>query len=321
MTMRQIYQVVAGMILLFLLILVGATSWFTVDQSEQALVLTLGEVTEEVKDPGLHFKAPWPIQSVEVFSRETYSLVFGYGESEGRQVVKMDEAKMLTGDENILLAGLVVQWRIGHMEDYLFNAQDPQAILYNATSAALRGVIGNSTIDSALTDGKAEIEQRVRDQLTNLVNNYEIGIEIVDVKLQNVDLPNDDVRKAFTEVTDAREQMNTKINEARKYENQKLNEAKGEAEAKLSRAEGVKTARIETAKGDIAKYNALYQSYKASPQITQERLILETLEQIMPNAQIYIMDDNGSTVKYLPIQPIQPTPPNQAAAQKGEGQR
>jgi len=319
MTLKQIYQATAGIIILLFLVVVAVTSWYTVDQSEQALVLTLGEVTEEVKDPGLHFKAPWPIQSVEVFSRETYSLVFGYGEADGQQVVKMEEAKMLTGDENILLAGLVVQWRIGHMADYLFNAEDPQTILYNATSAALRGVIGNSTIDSALTDGKAEIEQRVREQLTTLVSSYEIGIDIVDVKLQNVDLPNDNVRKAFTEVTDAREQMNTKINEARKYENQKLNEAKGEAEAKLSRAEGVKTSRIETAKGDTANFNALYQSYKASPQITQERLILETMEQIMPGAQIYIMDDNGSTVKYLPIQPLQP---NQAqAVKKGEEQR
>ena len=319
MTLKQIYQATAGIIILLFLVLVAVTSWYTVDQSEQALVLTLGEVTEEIKDPGLHFKAPWPIQSVEVFSRETYSLMFGYGEADGQQVVKMEEAKMLTGDENILLAGLVVQWRIGHMADYLFNAEDPQTILYNATSAALRGVIGNSTIDSALTDGKAEIEQRVREQLTTLVSSYEIGIDIVDVKLQNVDLPNDNVRKAFTEVTDAREQMNTKINEARKYENQKLNEAKGEAEAKLSRAEGVKTSRIETAKGDTANFNALYQSYKASPQITQERLILETMEQIMPGAQIYIMDDNGSTVKYLPIQPLQP---NQAqAVKKGEEQR
>ena len=240
MTIRQIYQAIAGIILLLALVLVGATSWYTVDQSEQALVLTLGEVTEEVKDPGLHFKAPWPIQSVEVFSRETYSLVFGYGEEAGKPVIKMEEAKMLTGDENILLAGLVVQWRIGQMADYLFNAADPQQILYSATSAALRGVVGNTNIDSALTDGKAEIEQRVREQLSNLVNSYQIGIDIVDVKLQNVDLPNDDVRKAFTQVTDAREQMNTKINEARKYENQKLNEAKGEEEAKMSRAEGDK---------------------------------------------------------------------------------
>jgi membrane protease subunit HflK len=311
MSIRQIFQGIVGIFLLLVLILVALTTWYTVDQSEQALVLTLGAVTEEVKDPGLHVKAPWPIQTVEVFSRETYSLAFGYREQEGKPVVNMDEAKMLTGDENILLAGLVVQWRIGDMADYLFNAQDPEQVLYNATSAALRGVIGNTTIDSALTDGKAEIERRVREQLTQLVSSYRIGIDIVDVKLQNVDLPNDNVRKAFTEVTDAREQMNTKINEARKYENQKLNEVKGEAQAKLSRAEGVRTARIETAKGDVAKYNALYQAYKASPQITQERLILETLEQIMPGAQIYIMDDSGGTVKYLPIQPVQP-------AKKGE---
>jgi len=283
------------------------TTWYTLDESEQALTLTFGKVTEENRtDAGLKFKAPWPIQTIEILSKETYSNTFGYTVEDGKHKIVAEEAKMLTGDENILLAGLVVQWKISNMEEYLFNSDDPMNVLYNATAASLRGVIGNTKIDSALTDGKSEIESKVRDSLRNLISRYKIGIDIVDVKLQNVDLPSEEVRTAFTQVTDAREQMNTKINEARKYQAQKENEAKGTAEAKVSQAEGARTQRIEVAKGDVANFNALYTSYKANPDITQERLVIETLEQILPGAQIYLMDDkSGNTVKYLPLQSLQ----------------
>ena len=120
----------------------------------------------------------------------------------------------------LYLADLVVQWKITDPTKYLFNSDNPEEILYDTTSASLRSIIGSSKIDDALTSGKAEIEADVRDLLSNLMKKYDIGISVLAVKLQDVELPNDDVRKAFTDVTDARETMNTKINEARKYENQ-----------------------------------------------------------------------------------------------------
>lgn len=283
------------------------TSWYTLDESEQALTLTFGQVTEENRsNAGLHFKAPWPFQTVEILSKETYSNTFGYRIKDDKHVVVPDEGRMLTGDENILLAGLVVQWKISNMEEYLFNSEDPAVVLYNATAASLRSVIGNTSVDSALTDGKNEIESKVKELLRSLVSNYHVGIEIVDVKLQNVDLPDENVRKAFTEVNDAREEMNKKINEAKKYQAQKENEAKGTADAKISDAEGARTKRIENAKGDVANYNALYRAYVNSPNITKDRLVIETLEQVLPGAQIYLVDSNDNgTVKYLPIQQIQ----------------
>lgn len=306
MSVRQIYITFFGAILAGLLILVAATTWYTVDQSEQAAVLTFGEVTEKVTEPGLHFKLPWPIQQVKVLSKETFSLNFGYDMQNGKAVTKMDEAKMLTGDENITLVTLVVQWRIGDVEKYLYNTANPEEVLLNATSAALRGVIGSSTIDDALTDGKIDIEARIEDLIRKLImDKYDAGITIMDVKLQNVDLPTEEVRKAFTAVTDAREQKETKINEAKKYKNEKYNEAIGTRDAKLSRAEGIKQERIQFALGDVAKFNALYQAYKSNPQITKKRLILETLEKILPGAEIYIMENSGDTVKYLPIRPLE----------------
>jgi modulator of FtsH protease HflK len=311
-SLRKLYITTGAVILAALLILVAITSWYTVDESEQAVILTFGEVEEGISEPGLHFKLPWPIQSVETLSKETFSLQFGYEEKNGEIQDFPDETKMITGDENIVLADLVVQWKITDPEKYLFNADSPKEVLYDATSASVRSIIGNSKIDDALTSGKAEIEAEVRDLLSSLIEKYDIGVSILAVKLQDVELPNDDVRKAFTDVTDARETMNTKINEANKYRNQKVNEAKGEKDALISRAEGEKAARIERARGDVAVFNALYGEYKGDPEITRERLVIETLEQVLPGAEIYIMNDDGNTLKYFPLRPLEGEQPKPA---------
>lgn len=147
---------------------------------------------------------------------------------------------MITGDEHIVLTDLVVQWKITEPNKFLFNAQNPEEILHSATSSAIRSIIGSSKIDAALTEGKADIEANTRTLLVSLIEKYDIGISILGVKLQDVELPNADVRAAFTAVTDAREMKNTKINQAEKYENQRTNEAKGEKDAIISKAQGEK---------------------------------------------------------------------------------
>ena len=224
---------------------------------------------------------------------------------------------MITGDEYIVLTDLVVQWRIVDPKKYLFNAQDPKTILHSATSSAIRSIIGSSTIDDALTDGKAEIEAETRELLVSLLDKYDIGISVIGVKLQDVDVPNSEVRAAFTAVTDAREMKNTKINEATKYSNQRISEAEGEKDAIISKAQGEKTSRIEQANGEVALFNNLYEEYRLNKEITRERLVFETLETVLPNAQIYIMNDDGSsTMKYLPLQQIQT---NSSTTEKKEG--
>ncbi|MBG9656590.1 FtsH protease activity modulator HflK [Cytobacillus firmus] len=304
-SLKRIYTIAGLIIAIVILSIVAFTTWYTVDESDQAVILTFGKVEEGITEPGLHFKLPWPVQSVEKLSKETFSLQFGYEEKDGEIKDFPDETKMITGDENIVLADLVVQWKITDPEKYLYNAEEPEEILYDATSSSLRSIIGGSKIDAALTSGKAEIEADVRELLTSLVGKYDIGISILAVKLQDVELPNDDVRKAFTDVTDARETANTKKNEANKYKNQRMNEAEGEKEALISKANGEKAARLERARGDVAVFNKLYGEYKNNPDITRERLVLETLEQVLPGAEIYIMNDDGNTMKYFPIRPLE----------------
>lgn len=306
-SLKRIYTITGLVVLIAILSIVAFTTWYTVDESEQAVILTFGKVEEGVTEPGLNFKMPWPIQSVEKLSKETYSLQFGFEEKDGEIKEFPEETKMITGDENIVLADLVVQWKINEPGKYLFNADNPKEILRDATSASLRSIIGSSEIDDALTSGKAEIEAEVRDLLSSLIQKYDIGISILAVKLQDVELPNAEVRQAFTAVTDARETMNTKINEAKKYNNQKTNEAIGEKEAIMSRAQGEKTARVEEARGNVAVFNELYAEYKNNPEITKQRLVLETIEQVLPGTEIYIMNDDGNTMKYFPIRPLENT--------------
>ncbi|MEW5567152.1 FtsH protease activity modulator HflK [Rossellomorea marisflavi] len=305
MSLKQTYKVTGMVVGALIFIAVLVTSWYTVDESEQALVLTFGKAGDPVVEPGLHFKMPWPIQQVETLSKETFTLQFGYEESEGEIKNFPKETKMITGDEYIVLADLVVQWKITDPEGYLFNAENPKEILYDATSSSIRSIIGSSLIDDALTSGKAKIEGDVRDLLTNLIEDYDIGISIIGVKLQDVELPNEDVRSSFTAVTDAREMKNTKTNEAKKYQNQRMNEAQGEKKAIMSKAKGEKIARIEQARGDVAVFDKLYDQYKTNPDITRKRLVLESLETVLPNAEIYIMKDDGETLKHFPIRPME----------------
>ncbi|MCT2537188.1 FtsH protease activity modulator HflK [Aquibacillus koreensis] len=295
MTLKQIYSWLGIVIAIVILGFVGLTSWYTVDESDQAVILTFGKAEEAVTESGLHFKLPWPLQEVEKLSKETFSLDLGLDDT--------DTVRMITGDEKIIQANLVVQWKIAEPEKFLFESTDPETILNNGTSAALRSIIGSSTIDEALTDGKAKVENEVRELLISLIDDYDIGISISDVKLQEVDLPNEEVRQAFMTVTDARETMNTKKNEAEKYENQQREEALGEKDAIISRAEGDKIERIEIARGNVAEFNALYEAYQNSPDITRERLLLETLDQVLADANVYIMNDDGDTLKYLPLNP------------------
>lgn len=304
-SIKRIYTIIGAVLVVIILAIVAFTTWYTVDESDQAVIITFGEVEEGISEPGLHFKMPWPIQSVEKLSKETFSLQFGYEEKDGDVKSFSKDTKMITGDENIVLADMVVQWKITNPEKYLFNSEDPQEILYDATSASLRSIIGSSIIDDALTSGKVDIEQQVQELLVSLIEKYDIGISVLAVKLQDVDLPNDEVRKAFTDVTSARETKNTKINEAKKYKNQRTQEAEGEKNALISKAQGDKTARVQQAIGDVANFNAVLAEYQNAKGITEKRLILETIDQVLPGASIYFMKDDGNTMKYLPIGELQ----------------
>lgn len=287
--------------LLGILLLVSCI--YTVDQTEYAVVTTFGKPNEHPISSGLKFKMPYPIQSVKKLSKETFSTAFGYSvKVTGEEVFNEEETKMITGDENIIMVDLEVQWKIADPVAYLYNTSNPRSILLNATSSALRSVVGSSMVDDVLTDGRTKITSDIRENLTNAVNEYNLGISIVNVNLQDVDLPTAEVDQAFKAVTDAREERITTINLAQKYRNERENEVMGERDALLSKAEATKVAIVEKAKGDTAKFEAIFSEYEKNKGITRQRLIIETLEQTLKDAKLYITDGSDGILKHLPLE-------------------
>jgi modulator of FtsH protease HflK len=194
-----------------------------------------------------------------------------------------------------------VEWTVNDMEAFLFNIEDPEQILRNSAIASIRSVIGATKLDYAITEGKTAIQGDVRSKLIELMETYNTGILIKDLKFQDIEPPEGDVQQAFREVTNAREERSTKINNANKYSNDRIPKARGEAQALLEAAEAQKMSRVVNAEGDVAQFNALYNEYVKNPVVTEKRLILETLEQILPNAKIVITNGSSDTVNYLPL--------------------
>jgi membrane protease subunit HflK len=287
-----------------LVIGIGSSTFYTVQEQERAAILTLGSYSGEQK-AGLHFKFPYPIQRViKVPAEITQRIHIGYREAGGKTIPVPEEALMITGDENIISADAVVEWKIDNIENYLFNIETPEKFLTNAASAAIRSVIGSTKLDYAITDGKTEVQSRVKEKLDEFNKMYQTGIFIQDIKFQDIEPPEGEVQQAFKEVTNAREEKSTKINNARKYENDIIPKARGEAQAALENAEAGKKSRILNAQGDIAKFNAVYSEYVNNPGVTENRLVLETLEKVLPHAKIFITDASDDTIKYLPINEI-----------------
>ncbi|MFC5649992.1 FtsH protease activity modulator HflK [Paenibacillus solisilvae] len=292
---------IIGVIVAFAALL-GYSTFYTVQEQEHAAILTFGKITHTEEKAGLHFKLPFPIQEViKLPAVKTQRITIGYRDDGGKITTVDEEALMITGDENIVSADAVVEWNISNIENYLYNIDNPEAFLRNSAIAAIRSVMGANKLDYAITEGKTVIQGKVKEKLIELQTLYNTGIHIQDVKFQDIEPPGGEVTDAFREVTNAREQKNTKINNAAKYENDTIPKARGEAEALRQNAEGLKQSRILNAQGDVAKFNAIYSEYVKNPYVTKERLVIETLEKILPKAKIFISDSSSETVKYLPI--------------------
>jgi membrane protease subunit HflK len=290
-------------ILLLAIIAAGVSMVYTIQEQEHAAILTFGKLTEEKVEAGLHFKAPYPIQKVvKVPAKLTQKIEIGFRTGPNGVIYSNEEeALMITGDENIVHADAIVEWRIANVKDYLYNISNGEEFLRNATISSIRSVIGSTNLDFAITEGKTEIEARATALLLQLQDDYKSGIHVIALRFQDIEPPSGEVQEAFRDVTNAREEQNTKVNVARRYANERIPVARGEAQALLEGAEAIKQGRIFSATGDVAKFNAIYAEFLNNPEITEFRLVMETLEQIYPNARIFITNENGDVVPYLPL--------------------
>ncbi len=276
-----------------LLVIWLASGIYIVKPNEQAAVKVFGKFTT-IKNPGPHYHFPFPIGSVDKAEvTAVHRTEIGF-RSNNRGVSSeniRDESRMLTGDENIVSIGLIVQYKIANVADYLYNVDNVEVILKDATESAIREVTGSKLIDDVLTTGKDIVQLETRTIIQGLLNDYGAGLDILAVQLQDV-IPPLEVADAFKDVASAREDKNRFINEADSYANQVIPQARADAASLLEQANTYSANITNRAIGDASRFDAIYASYKNAPTITEKRLYLDTMNSILSAATLVIFDGN-----------------------------
>lgn len=288
---KMVYYALGALFLLWL-----ASGIYVVQPDERAVVFRFGKSVGQ-SAPGLHYHLPTPIESVEVERvSEVKRLEIGFrtiSVSPTPRYQKVSaEAVMLTGDENIVDVELIVQYRIRDVEEYLFRVRQQSKAIHDVTEAALRQVIGQHTIDEALTEGKLQIQSEILTQIQEVLDLYAMGVRIEQANLQTVSVPQE-VDFAFKDVASAREDRERLKNEAEAYRNDIIPRTRGEAEKMIREAEAYKVERVKRAQGDADRFLEVLTEYRKARDVTETRLFLETMEKILPGMQKYIVDTDG----------------------------
>jgi len=308
-----IFIAVLGVVVL----LWAATGFYQVRPAELAALRLFGSYTGDLQESGLHWFWPSPIgtRNIEAVT-ETRRMELGFRSVEGGQVVDVgSEALMITGDLNIVDVQMIVQYRVKDLAAFLFNVDDPGDLerevrpgspegftLTDATEAALRQVVGQRGIDDVLLEKREAVQVDTLRLLQNILDDYDAGIEILEVRLQKV-RPPDAVRDAFDDVVRARVDKDARVNEARAYEQDKLPRARGDARLIIESAKAFKQERILRATGEADRFLSVLEEYKESREVTRQRLYLEAMEDILPGITKFIVspDTGGNLLQFLPL--------------------
>jgi len=286
----------AGALLILIVLLAIWSSVFTVEPEEVGVVLTFGEYSHEA-GPGLRFKAPTPIQTViKVPVQRQLKEEFGFrSQRTGTRSVSsrsLDEAQMLTGDLNVVIVEWTTQYRVNDPYKTLFKVRNLRETFRDINQAVMRAVVGDRSVTEVLTIGRQEIASEVEVRLQELCDQYETGIKIEQVVLQDVNPP-DEVKPSFNEVNQAQQERERMINEARTAFNKVIPKARGEAQQTIQVAEGYATDRVNRSEGDASRFRDLLKAYRGAPEVTRRRIYLETMQQILPRVQrTVVVDDN-----------------------------
>ena len=300
----KIKKIIPIAVIVILLAIAAFTCWYTVDDKQQAVVTTFGKVTE-ITEAGVHFKLPFGIQQVEKVDVNVYQkLELGYRSDDsngvGYQLVS-EESKMITGDYNIVNIEFFIEYKISDPVKYLYSSYNPEDILRNLVQSQVRNVVGSTNVDAVLTDGKSQIQLQVKEFITEILADYDIGLMLVDVKIQDSEPPTVDVIEAFKNVETAKQQAETVINQAQAYENAKLPSAQAEADKLIQNAEYLKQSRINAATKQVAMFNAMYNEYMRSPQTTRARMYYETISEVLPGIKVLINTGEEGVNTLVPI--------------------
>ncbi|MGE5613330.1 MAG: FtsH protease activity modulator HflK [Bacillota bacterium] len=302
---KKINKIIVTTIIVLIAVIFASTCWYTVDDKQKGVVTTFGKVTN-ITDAGIHFKAPFGIQQVYKVDVNVYQKIeLGYRTDPTAQagyVLVSDESKMITGDYNIVNVEFFIEYKVSDPVKYLFSSYEPEVILKNLAQSQIRTVVGSTNVDAVLTDGKELIQQQVKELIIEVLKEYDIGLMLTDVKIQDSEPPTEEVTAAFKQVETAKQGAETVVNEARAYENAKLPEAKAQADKLLQNAEYLKQSRINEALEQIAMFEAMYNEYANNPEITRSRMYYETIRKILPGVKVYINTSENGPEMLLPLE-------------------
>jgi len=298
---KTVFPVIALLALLW-----AATGFYMVSPGEVGVVRRFGQEARK-SHPGLRYHVPWPVERADIVNLESIrraeigSRSFQRAGGTTQRRVP-EEALMLTGDENIVEAQLIVQYQVKDPSLYLFHVADPDEVLHSTTEVALRGMVGNTTIDDFLTVGREKVQLDTRDFLQRLLDNYQTGLRVTEVRLQVVDPP-EQVKDAFHEVVRAREDRERLINQSQGYQEDIIPKARGKAQQMLREAEAYKEERALRAQGDAERFLAVLAEYRKAKDVTRARLHLEASERILGQVKKVVIDPRatGGLSPLLPL--------------------
>ncbi len=303
-------RLVVRLIVLLLAVVIVSTTWFTIDPEEAGIVLRFGRVARQVRS-GLHMKFPYPLESVmKVPVERQLKEEFGFRTEEAgiRTTYSdedlTDESLMLTGDLNVAVVEWTAQFRVRDPYKYLFKVRNVRGTFRDMNETVMREVIGDRSVNEVLTVGRQEIAALVEQRLQALCNQYETGIKVEQIVLQDVNPP-DAVKASFNEVNQAQQEREKLINEARAGYNQIIPRAKGQALQTLEQAQGFATDRVNRARGDAELFTQVHAAYQRAPEVTRRRMYLETMGEIYPKVKRKIVLDD-SLKGILPLLSLDP---------------
>lgn len=304
---KNVRQIVVGALVLVLV----WTGFFQIGAEEVGIITRFGKYTREVNS-GLNFKIPLIEGVVKVPVERQQKQEFGFRTVESNvrsdytKRGTADESLMLTGDLNLADVEWVVQYRISNAYQYLFKVRHPEITLRDLSESSMRQVVGDRTVNEVLTVGRTEVALAVKDLIQNLSDEYELGICIEQVVLQDVNPP-DPVKSAFNAVNEAQQEKETLINQAKSEYNRVIPHARGQARETIQKAEGYATARVNNAQGEATRFELLYQEYVKAPEVTRRRLYMETMQRVLPElGNKIITDQEGNNVSPLLQMPLSP---------------
>lgn len=293
----------AGLFAIIGLVLWLLTGIYQVEEGSRGVVTRFGAYTDTTQ-PGLHWRFPSPIEQHDVVNMEKQRFVeVGY-RSGGRQqspVSVPKEAMMLTQDENIIDIRLAVQYQIKDARAYLFNVSDPDMTLKQVIESAQRAVIGKNTMDYVLTEGRGRIADEIKSAIQETLDDYQTGIRVSNVNLVDAQPP-DDVQSAFEDAIKAREDEQRLKNEAEAYANEVVPKARGAAARLLEESQAYKQRSIARAEGEASRFEQLLTEYEKAPEVTRERMYIDTMQEVMTQTGVMLIDvKDSSNLLYLPL--------------------